>query len=260
MTMLYVLMAMLTAGVCIKLVHVLSPRGGNSRVTREDRFLVGVIVLVLPAAALAFYLLMGRPDLKAQQAVFDMTADLSVRQASLLARRPMDILVKQNPDDIGAHISLADINQRIGRYDDEVKFMARAVALAAAVDDPYLRNYAVALGQAQIRASKGVVGDDALETFSFVRSLYPESPLARHYEALAIAQRGDPVRAIALWRPMLAEGPTRAYWKAMVRKAIADTEREMRNAEISREKNPAAEKPATETPVSGGDIAGPVSQ
>ncbi len=255
MTMLYVLMAVLTAGVCIKLVHVLSPRGGNARVTREDRFLVGVIVLVLPAAALALYLLVGRPDLKAQQAIFDMTADLSVRQASLLARKPMDILVKQNPDDIGAHISLAEINQRIGRYDDEVKFMARAVALAAAVDDLYLRNYAVALGQAQIRASKGIVGDDALETFAFVRSLYAESPLARHYEALAIAQRGEPARAITLWRELLSEGPTRAYWKAMVRKAIADTERGMRSGTYHQEKSA-----GDETPVSGGDTAVPASQ
>lgn len=255
MTMLYVLMAVLTAGVCIKLVHVLSPRGGNARVTREDRFLVGVIVLVLPAAALAFYLLTGRPDLKAQQAIFDMTADLSTRQAALLARKPMDILVKQNPDDIGAHISLAEINQRIGRYDDEVKFMARAVALAAAVDDPYLRNYAVALGQAQIRASKGIVGDDALETFAFVRSLYAESPLAAYYEALAIAQRGDPARAITIWRALLSEGPTRAYWKELVRKSIAETERDMRSGKYDKK-----EKPAADVPVNGDDTAAPASQ
>lgn len=255
MTMLYILMAMLTAGVCIKLVYVLSPRGGNSRVTRADRFLVGIITLVLPAAALALYLLMGRPDLKSQQAIFDMSADLATRQAALLARKPMNVLVEQNPDDIGAHVSLAEINQRIGRYEDEIKFMARAVALAAAVDDPYLRNYAVALGQAQVRASKGIVGDDALETFAFVRSLFPESPLARHYETLAIAQRGDPARAIALWRPMLAEGPTRAYWKDMVRKAIADTERGMRSSTDKKEKTTGI-VPA----VSGGDIAVPASQ
>ena len=255
MTMLYVLMAMLTAGVCIKLVHVLSPRGGNKGVTRADRFLLGIIILVLPAAALAFYLLTGRPDLRAQQAIFDMTANLATRQAALLSRKPMDVLVKQNPDDIGAHISLAEINRRIGRYDDEVQFLARAVSLAAAADDPFLRHYAAELGQAQIRAKDGVVGDDALETFSFVRSLYPEEPLSRHFEALAIAQRGDPARAITLWRSMLAEGPTRAYWKDMVRKAIAQAERDIRSGKYKRQ-----EPAANDTPVTGGDTVAPASE
>jgi cytochrome c-type biogenesis protein CcmH len=234
MTMLYVLMAVLTAGVCIKLVHVLAAPAGAGQVdasrpsrplrraSRADRFLVAVVVVLLPAAALTTYLLIGRPDLRAQQAIFDMTADLQNRQAALLAQRPMAVLVGQNPDDIGAHLSLAEINRRIGRYDDEVKFLARAVALGTAAQDPLLRHYAVTLGQAQVRLSGGMVGDDALATFSFVRGLYPDDPLSRHYEALALAQRGDSAAALALWRPLLSEGPSRAYWKDLVRKAMSD--------------------------------------
>lgn len=223
MTMLYILMAALTAGVCIKLVHVLAaPTGQARRASREDRFLVAVVVLILPAAALTVYLLTGRPDLPARQAIFDMTADLQTRQAALLAQRPMAVLVGQNPDDIGAHLSLAEINRRIGRYDDEVKFLSRAVALGAAAEDPLLRHYAVTLGQAQVRQNGGTVGDDALITFSFVRGLYPEDPLSRHFEALAVAQRGDPAAALILWRDLLSEGPSRAYWKDMVRKSMSE--------------------------------------
>lgn len=230
MTMLYILMAMLTAGVCIKLVHVLSPRGGNARVSQPDRFLLAVIVLVLPVAALATYLLIGRPDLKARQAIFDMTSDLAVRQAALLAKKPMAILAEQNPDDIGAYLSLAEVNRRIGRYDEEAKLLSHAVALAERADDPFLRHYAATLGQAQVRASNGVVGDDALETFAYVRRIYEADPLARHFEALALAQRGDAQKALSLWRELLSEGPSRAYWKDMVRKAIAATERDLRRA------------------------------
>lgn len=231
MTMLYVLMAALTAGVCIKLVHVLAvPAGAGQaegsrplrRASRADRFLVAVVVLLLPATALTTYMLTGRPDLRAQQAIFDMTSDLQMRQAALLARRPMAVLVGQNPDDIGAHLSLSEINRRIGRHDDEVKFLARAVALGAAAEDPLLRHYAVTLGQAQVRQNGGTVGDDALATFSFVRGLYPDDPLSRHYEALALAQRGDPAAALVLWRSLLSEGPSRAYWKDLVRKAMSD--------------------------------------
>ncbi|MFN7113753.1 MAG: tetratricopeptide repeat protein [Alphaproteobacteria bacterium] len=231
MTMLYILMAALTAGVCIKLVQVLAvPAAAGQtetarpprRATREDRFLVAVVVLLLPVAALTIYLLTGRPDLRARQAIFDMTSDLQTRQAALLAQRPMAVLVGQNPDDIGAHLSLSEINRRIGRYDDEVKFLARAVALGLAAQDPLLRHYAVTLGQAQVRQNGGTVGDDALATFSFVRGLYPEDPLSRHFEALAVAQRGDPEQALILWRVLLSEGPSRAYWKDMVRKAMSD--------------------------------------
>lgn len=229
MTMLYVFMAALTAGVCIKLVHILAAPSGAPRAAREDRFLVGVIVLLLPVAALLLYLMIGRPDLKAQQAVFDMTAGLQMRQAALLAQRPMTVLVEQNPDDIGAHLSLAEINRRIGRYEEEVRFLARAVALGAAVEDPLLRHYAITLGQAQVRQNGGTVGDDALTTFSFVRGLYPEDPVSRHFEALAVAQRGDPAAALVLWRTLLSEGPSRAYWKDMVRKAMSDARKELQN-------------------------------
>lgn len=221
MTMLYVLMAALTAGVCLKLVHVIARDRGAARTSRGDRFLVGVVVVLLPAAALAFYLLLGRPDLPARQALFDMTAGLSTRQAALLAQRPMRILLEQNPEDIGAHLSLAEINRRIGRYEEEVRFMTRAVALAAETGDPLLRHYAVALGQAQVRAAEGRVEADALETFAFVRGLYPEDPVSRHFEALAVAQGGDPAGALALWRELLSEGPSRAYWKDMVRKEMS---------------------------------------
>jgi len=220
MTMLYILMAFLTAGVCIKLVHILAHERGSLRAGREDRFLVGFIVLVLPAAALGIYLMLGRPDLRAQQAIFDMTSDLSMRQAALLAQRPMSVLLEKNPNDIGAHLALAEINRRIGRYDEEVKFMARAVELAREADDPFLRHYAATLGQAQIRQNNGIVGDDALATFAFVRKIYAQEPLSRHYEALAIAQRGDPAAALALWQQLLSEGPSRAYWKDMVRKEM----------------------------------------
>lgn len=256
MTGLYILMAVLTAGVCIKLILVLSPRtGGRGGAWRADRFLAGGIVFVLPLAVLAIYLSLGRPDMKGQQALFDMTDGLIMRQAALLAERPMEILARRNPDDIGAHLSLSLINQRIGRYDEEAKFLARAVELAAAAGDPYLRFYADSLGQAQVRANGGVVGDDAIETFEYARSLYADAPVARHFLALAIAQRGDPEQALDLWRVLLAEGPSRAYWKDMVRKAMEDARRNLQNppAEKPSEEKPAAEQPDTDTaPQQGG--------
>lgn len=202
-------------------------------------------MLVLPVAALSTYLLLGRPDLRAQQAIFDMSSDLAVRQAALLAKKPMSVLAEQNPDDIGAYLSLAEVNRRIGRHDEEAKLLSRAVALAARAEDPFLRHYAAHLGQAQVRAAKGVVGDDALETFAYVRAIYPADPLSRHFEALALAQRGDRAQALVLWRELLSEGPSRAYWKDMVRKAIADTERGMRKSSKSEDKSLTA-APASE--------------
>lgn len=225
---LYFLMSLLAAGVVIKLVNPLMGRGrfkSGGAATQADRRLALVLMMVVPVLSLSLYLSTGRPDLKGYQAVFYNLEDLQRRHLSLLAQRPMTILLERDATDIGALRSLADIHTSLGNHDEAVKFYAQTVRAAIAKQDSFLRLYAVALGQAQIRANDGIVGDNAVATFHFVLTLYPESPLARHYLALRKRQDGDIQGAMNDWMVLLNEGPTRAYWKSMVRDALEDARR-----------------------------------
>jgi cytochrome c-type biogenesis protein CcmH len=226
MTVLYVFMAVLAAWACICLLRPLAAGAGAPRAASGDRLFAAAIALLLPAASLSLYLMTGRPDLPAHPAARDLSGEMALRQAALLARRPMAVITERNPDDVGAHASLAELNRRIGRHEEEVSFLARAVALAAAADAPSLYRHAVALGQAQVRLNAGIVGEDAQATFAFVQKLAPGDPVARHFEALALAQRGAPDEALAIWRALLSEKHPSGAWKDMARRAMKDARRD----------------------------------
>lgn len=223
---LYILMSFLAAGVVIKTVHPLLGRGAlrlPGAVSRADRLLAGTLMFVIPVVSLTLYLSAGRPDMKGQQAVFYNLEELSKRHLSLLAQRPMSILLEEDPNDLGALRTLGKIHTDLGNHAEAVKFFSHAVRSAVTQQDPFLRLYVVALGEAQILANNGKVGDDALATFQFVRTIYPESPLARHYIALRKRQDGDVEGAVQDWLVLLNEGPTRAYWKEKVRIALEES-------------------------------------
>jgi cytochrome c-type biogenesis protein CcmH len=223
---LYAVMALLTAVIALKLMHPLLRRGahrGTDAATHADRKLAGAIMCSLPVAALGIYMTLGRPDLEGAPAIFRDPGELAMRQDALLSRRPMETLLKQNPDDIGAIVKLATINHRLGRFSEAVKYMRRAVILAQQQDNMLLRMYATHLGRMQVLANKGIVGPDALGTFDYVRSINPIDPIARYFQALARAQQGDAAGAIEEWTQLLSQGTPLAYWKQNVREAIAVT-------------------------------------
>jgi cytochrome c-type biogenesis protein CcmH/NrfG len=228
---LYFMMSLLAAGVVIKLVNPLMGRGRfrhGDTLTRADRSLAVMLMMIVPVLSLVLYLSAGRPDLKGYQAVFYDLEELNRRHMSLLAERPMTILLERDGSDLGALRTLGEIHTNLGNHAEAAKFYAHAVRSAIAKQDSFLRLYAVALGEAQIRTNGGKVGDDAVATFQFVLTLYPESPLARHYLVLRKRQDGDVQGAIDDWFILLNEGPTRSYWKTMVREALEEARRTQR--------------------------------
>lgn len=220
----YLVASALTAGVVIKIMLTLANRGRfthGDTPTKEDQTLSFVLSALLPFGALLVYLPLGRPDLPSEPAIFANFEETMLRQQALMKERPFQVLVEQNPDDLAALLQLAMINFRTGDFKESVKFYKRAVIEAQKREDPLLRVYAVSLGEVQVLASNGKVGDDAIGTFEYVRTLYPDSPIARYYLALAKAQRGHFAEAISEWETLLGEGAPRAYWKVQVRDAMA---------------------------------------
>lgn len=228
----YIVAAALTAGVVIKLMLTLANKGRHNHggeVTAGDRRLGQVLAVVIPLCALGLYLPLGSPDIAGQPSIFTNLEDQILRQQALLRRRPLQILLEQNPDDLGALVQLGSISTRLGQHKEAVAFYQRAVVSAQRANDTLLRVYAVTLGEAQVKASEGIVGADAVGTFEYVRALYPQSPIARYYLALAKAQRGDNEAAIGEWEGLLSDGPPGAYWKAEVRKSMAAARKQLKD-------------------------------
>lgn len=220
----YIVASALTAGVVIKIMMTLANRGRfthGGTPAAIDKNLSFALAVILPLGALAVYLPLGRPDLPSEPAIFSNIEETMLRQQALMKERPFQILVEQNPDDIAALLQLATINFRTGDFRESVKFYKRAVVQAQKSNNSLLRVYAVSLGEVQVLAANGRVDDDAVGTFEYVLTLYPGSPIARYYLALAKAQRGQTAEAIAEWETLLAEGTPRAYWKVQVREAMA---------------------------------------
>ena len=134
---LYIFMGALTAGIVLKIVHPLLGRGRHRHSdaqTKADRYLAGGLVFFLPLVSLGVYLALGSPDMKGAAVL--MTRDRSVWQAvgdhhaALLAVRPMQRLVEGNPQDIGALMTLGQINHRLKKYDAAILYFRRALEVA----------------------------------------------------------------------------------------------------------------------------------
>lgn len=228
---LYVLMSIMAAGVTIKLMMPLLGKGrrrSEGAVTADDRKLARLMMLLIPLVSLGLYLLSGRPDLKGAPAVFLRLREMGDEHTSLLAERPLRILIEQNPEDVGALVSLGLVNQQIKHYEDSVGFFKRAVEFAEKQNDWRLRLIANMLGQAQVEGANGVVTDDAYQTFLYVQTIQPDSPIARYYIALWKDQHGRTDEAMAEWIALINEGPPNIYWKKRVRDSIAETRAKMR--------------------------------
>lgn len=225
---LYIFMSALAAGVVLKLVHPLMGKGRfrqEGPTTKGDARLVYGLVAAVPTASLFLYLTVGSPELRGQQAVFRDLAEQDQRHFSLLAEKPVEVLVTKNPHDIGALTALAEINLRLERYKEAASFFGRAREEAAAVQDWRERLIAVAEGEAQVAANGGRVGEDAAKTFLYILKLHPGNPFARFYLAQRKAEQGDADAAIAELTTLLNEGAPEKFWKQRVREKIAELRR-----------------------------------
>lgn len=229
MTMLYILMAMLSASIVIKLATpLLHPGAGGAPSRRQDRAVALGVIIVLPLLALVFYHVLGRPDLKGAPVLGLEYQQVAERNAAALAVRPMERLLSENREDIGALISMGQINYRMGKYDAAVPYYRKAADIAEAQKDFRYQPLLKVLGETMMQASNGVVTPEAKAVFDTVKALHPENPIARYYLALHMAQNGQREEAVVEWRQLLSEGPNTIYWKQRVRDSIAATREDIR--------------------------------
>lgn len=217
---LYIMMAALSASVVVKLARPL-------RHDRHARALAGAVAL-LPVMALVLYQGLGQPDMKGAPTIFVNVPERHDRNAALLAARPMQQLLSQNAEDLGALISLGQINYRLGKFDAAARYFAQSREIARESGDWRQRIVTNLLGETLVEANAGTVTDDARAVFEGLLAQYPQSPLPRHYLALYKAQNGREKEALADWAKLLGEGDHTIHWKRRVREQMSATREKMR--------------------------------
>ena len=181
-------------------------------------------VLVLGAGAI--YLTVGAPttpDHPFHRDVAANTAAVAPGADGLHAQMDQMVSALQkklaaNPNDADGWGLLARSLMRLDRAAEAVPAYQRAIAVSPTPNAQLDAEYA----EARVIAANGQVDDGALELFNRLHAADPANPQARYYIALAKAQHGDTVGALADWRALVASSPKDAPWLPTVQQRIAD--------------------------------------
>ena len=120
----FLAIGVLTAGV---LAFVVTPLMKSGQV--PDRRLGLTLIALAPLLVLGLYLALGRPDLAGRLRPQVTEAAVEIN-AALLAQKPLERQVAQNPRDLEAAVTLGALYHRLGRHAEAVEVFARAATLA----------------------------------------------------------------------------------------------------------------------------------
>ena len=182
--------------------------------TRRSRLVETAVLALLPLGAAGLYLALGSPTLPDQPLAPRLAASGSAPSVeSLIAQ--VEAHLERRPDDGRGWEVIAPVYMRLGRFDDAVK--ARRSALRLNGETAERKS---ALGEALVFAANGVVTAEANAAFERALALDAAHVQARYFIGLAAEQDGNPIRAAAIWRDLLAGAPPDAPWTEFLRRAL----------------------------------------
>jgi cytochrome c-type biogenesis protein CcmH len=171
---------------------------------------------LLPAGAIAFYLMLGSPQMPGEP----LAARLSAPNEN--ENRSIEILVAQveahvgsNPNDGRAWEVLAPVYMRLGRFDDAVIAWRNTIRLNGSS-----ASREADLGEALVAAANGVVTVEAKAQFDRALVLDGQDVMARFYLGMAADQDGRRADAEAIWRDIIAKAPPGAAYLEMIRHTL----------------------------------------
>ncbi len=184
--------------------------GGGAR----PWLLMATVGAVIPAVALVLYLVWGSPGMPgvpfsgvAQDgggvAGEDMAGQSIEAAIANLAKR-----LEQNPNNLEDWVLLGRSLIAIERYSDAVQALRTAAKLSS--DNADILS---SMAEAMVFAAEGMVTPEAESTFESVLQLRGDDAAAQYYLGLALAQKGRPGEALAMWRKLAAETPADAPWR-----------------------------------------------
>jgi cytochrome c-type biogenesis protein CcmH len=180
------------------------------------RRVVAVLAFVLiPTAAAATYLAIGRPDLPDEPIAARLAAPPDRQNIGDLVGR-VEARLASHPDDGQGWSVIAPVYLQMGRYADAATAFANAERLLGPNAD-----LSVGRGEALTLAAGGVVTADAKAAFRDALGRSPKMPRARYWLARAAEQDGDGAAAAAAYRALIKEAPADAAWLPVVRQSLA---------------------------------------
>ena len=155
------------------------------------------MVLVIPAATIGLYVLLGSPGLPGQPIADRFAAQPEDQDLAVLVARVEQHLA-DNPEDGRGWDVVAPVYRRLGRFDDAVRAYRNVIRLLG----PTAEREAD-LGEMLVAADDGIVNADARAAFERALVLDERAIKPRFFLALATEQDGDAQAAIARWRELL---------------------------------------------------------
>ncbi len=176
------------------------------------------LTLALPVVSLALYLAVGAPGMPGQP--LDERLGRTVENATtndLVAR--VEARLRDLPEDGRGWDAIAPVYYSLGRYEEAASAFATAIRILGETPTR-LQGFA----NARIRASNGIVPEDARAAMEQVLKVEPQRPEPRIWLALAKEQDGKKSEAISDYRALLKDAPSDAPWKGFLEERIAGLE------------------------------------
>jgi len=195
------------------------PSGGG----RWRRLALALVVALPPALGLGLYLQLGTPDLPGLPLAGRDPGGPA--ELALLIDR-LQLRLADRPEDIEAHLILAQLYERAGRFDEAAARYRAAIALIEQQGEVPAGLHA-ALGETLVAAAGGQVGREARLAFAAAIEADPGSSRARYFAGLAMAQDGRLQDAIDVWQSLAEDSPADAPWLPLLSQQIARAAREL---------------------------------
>ena len=195
------------------------PSGGG----RWRRLALALVVALPPALGLGLYLQLGTPDLPGLPLAGRDPGGPA--ELALLIDR-LQLRLADRPEDIEAHLILAQHYERAGRFDEAAARYRAAIALIEQQGEVPAGLHA-ALGETLVAAAGGQVGREARLAFAAAIEADPGSSRARYFAGLAMAQDGRLQDAIDVWQSLAEDSPADAPWLPLLSQQIARAAREL---------------------------------
>ncbi|UHD44849.1 c-type cytochrome biogenesis protein CcmI [Aureimonas altamirensis] len=181
----------------------------------RSRPVAAMLMVAIPAAAIAGYLSFGSPDagdmpLAAREATPD-GGDVAALVAMAEAR------LATNPNEGQGWDALAPIYLRNGEATKAVNAYRRAIDILGPTPTRLS-----GFGEAQVMASEGRVTGQAAEAFSAALALDPQVLLPRFFLALQLMQQARFAEAADAWQALLNDSPADAPWRSFAEPALAE--------------------------------------
>jgi cytochrome c-type biogenesis protein CcmH len=196
-----------------------APDGDGGDITAASRWRrwIGVLVvmILLPAAAGAIYLSIGRPGVAdrpfAERARPQAAPKMPPRETMNAVAKGIEEKLNANPVEPQGWVLLIRLYQKLGRTDDARRIYTQAIDKVGSAAG----RAAVALGYGEVlmRDAKGSITPAARAVFDRALIEEPKNPSARYYRGLAQLQGGDPVSALKTWQALRRETPENAPWR-----------------------------------------------